>query len=151
MTNFENHASAMDHIVATTRVKTLRLMQYWWKQDWTMFCCHIVHSCQQYWTMLLHPIQAQHYCSMLLTSVNNVGSKTLFNPARRFLPCILFWAQNNPSLILTCRLNVRQTNQKALSVFLEYSIQLNHAVRNLLPLLSFGKSASLGWQDLEAD
>jgi hypothetical protein len=22
-----------------TRVKTLRLMQYWWKQDWTMFFC----------------------------------------------------------------------------------------------------------------
>jgi hypothetical protein len=48
-------------------------------------------SCQQYWTILLHPIQAQQYCSILLTSVNNVGRKTLFNPveqwARRFLPC----------------------------------------------------------------
>jgi hypothetical protein len=62
------------------------------------FAAHIVHSCQQYWTVLLqdwtillHPIQAQQYCSILLTSVNNVGSKTLFNPveqrARRFLPC----------------------------------------------------------------
>jgi hypothetical protein len=37
------------------------------------FAAHIVHSCQQYWTMLLHPIQAQQYCSILLTSVNNVG------------------------------------------------------------------------------
>ena len=41
--------------------------------------------------MLLHPIQAQQHCSILLTSVNNVGSKTLFSPveqrARRFLPC----------------------------------------------------------------
>ena len=38
-----------------TRVKTLRLMQYWWKQDWTMFCCpcmHVVHSCQQYLTII---------------------------------------------------------------------------------------------------
>ena len=54
----------------SSRVKTLRLMQYWWKQDWTI----------------------------LLTSVNNVGSKTLFSPvkgpveqrARRFLPCTDF-------------------------------------------------------------
>jgi hypothetical protein len=42
--------------------------------------------------MLLHPIQAQQYCSILLTTVKNVGSKTLFNPveqrARRFLPCM---------------------------------------------------------------
>jgi hypothetical protein len=57
------------------------------------FAAHIVHSCQQYWTILLHPIQAQQHCSTLLTSVNNVGSKTLFSPveqgARRFLPCSL--------------------------------------------------------------
>jgi hypothetical protein len=55
------------------------------------FAAHIVHSWQQYWRILLHPIQAQQYCAILLTSVNNVGSKTLFNPvkqrARRFLPC----------------------------------------------------------------
>jgi hypothetical protein len=40
---------------------------------------------------LLHPIQAQQHCSILLTSVINVGSKTLFSPveqrARRYLPC----------------------------------------------------------------
>jgi hypothetical protein len=40
---------------------------------------------------LLHPIQAQQHCPILLTSVNNVDSKTLFSPveqrARRFLPC----------------------------------------------------------------
>ena len=29
------------------------------------FAAHIVHSCQQYWTILLHPIQAQQYCSIL--------------------------------------------------------------------------------------
>ena len=39
----------------------------------------VVHSCQQYLTILLHPIHAQQYCSILLTCVNNVGSKTLFN------------------------------------------------------------------------
>jgi hypothetical protein len=38
------------------------------------FAAHIVHSCQQYWTTLLHPIHAQQYCSTLLTSVNNVGT-----------------------------------------------------------------------------
>ena len=57
------------------------------------FAAHIVHSCQQYWTILLHPIQAQQYCSILLTSVNNVGSKTLFSPveqrARRFFAVYL--------------------------------------------------------------
>jgi hypothetical protein len=51
-----------------------------------MFCCP---HCSQ----LLHPIQAQQYCSILLTSVNNVGSKTLFNPvkqrAQRFYACTL--------------------------------------------------------------
>jgi hypothetical protein len=50
---------------------------------------------KQYWTILLHPIEAQQYCSILLTSVNNVGGKTLFNPveqqARRFLPCSESW------------------------------------------------------------
>jgi hypothetical protein len=37
-----------------------------------------VYSCQQCWTILSHPIQAQQYCSILLTSVNNVGRTTLF-------------------------------------------------------------------------
>jgi hypothetical protein len=51
----------------------IRLLQYWWKQDWTMCAAHIVHSCQQCWPILLHLIQAQQYCSILLTTVNNVG------------------------------------------------------------------------------
>jgi hypothetical protein len=38
---------------------------------------------QQYWTILLHPIQAQQYCSLLLTSVNNVSRTTLFNPVKQ--------------------------------------------------------------------
>ena len=56
-------------------------------------CCaaHIVQGCQQWLTTLLHAIQSQQYCSMLLTTVNNVGSTTLFNPvelqAHDFLPC----------------------------------------------------------------
>ena len=57
-------------------------------------CCaaHIVQGCQQWLTTLLHAIQPQQYCSMLLTTVNNVGSTTLLNPAELqahdFLPCI---------------------------------------------------------------
>ncbi len=39
----------------------------------------------------LHPIQAQQYCSILLTTVNNMGSTALFN----FLPCIT--AQSLPA------------------------------------------------------
>ena len=56
-------------------------------------CCaaHIVQGCQQWLTTLLHAIQPQQYCSMLLTAINNVGSTTLFNPvelqAHDFLPC----------------------------------------------------------------
>ena len=56
-------------------------------------CCaaHIVQGCQQWLTTLLHAIQPQQYCSMLLTTINNVGSTTLFNPvelqAHDFLPC----------------------------------------------------------------
>jgi hypothetical protein len=47
-----------------TRVKTLRLMQYWWKQHWTMFC--------------------SPHCSQLSTILNNIvtpdsGSTILFN------------------------------------------------------------------------
>ena len=55
-------------------------------------CCaaHIVQGCQQWLTTLLHAIQSQQYCSMLLTTVNNMGSTTLFNPvemqAHDFLP-----------------------------------------------------------------
>jgi hypothetical protein len=53
-----------DKIVQATRVKTLRLMQYWWKQDWTMLCCP--------------------HCSQLSTTLNNIvtpdsGSTMLFN------------------------------------------------------------------------
>ncbi len=44
------------------------------------FTAHIVQCCQQYCSALLHLIQAQQYCSTLLTTMNNVGSKTLFNP-----------------------------------------------------------------------
>jgi hypothetical protein len=153
-----------------TRVKMLRLMHYWWKQDWTMLCCphcsqlstilnnivtpdsgstvlfNIVDKCEQrgqqnivqscwatgsaffavytsknaqvdailmktglnkvllptlfiavnnieqccYTRFRLNNIV--QYCWILLTSVNNVGSKTLFNPveqrAQRFLPCM---------------------------------------------------------------
>ena len=56
-------------------------------------CCaaHIVQVCQQWSTTLLHAIQPQQYCSMLLTAISNVGSTTLFNPvelqAHDFLPC----------------------------------------------------------------
>jgi hypothetical protein len=73
-----------------TQLKTIRLLQYWWKQDWTMLCGP---HCLQLSTILLHPIQGQEYCSMLLTSVNNVGRTTLFNPvkqqAHNFYACTL--------------------------------------------------------------
>ena len=42
-------------------------------------CCS-VHSCEQHRSALLHLIRTQQCCSLLLTTVNNVGSTTLFNP-----------------------------------------------------------------------
>lgn len=57
-------------------------MQYWYELNKIeqCFAAHIVQGCQQYWTTLLHPIQAQQYCSVLLPTINDVSSKTLFNP-----------------------------------------------------------------------
>ena len=58
-------------------------------------CCaaHIVQGCHQWLTTLLHAIQPQQYCSMLLTAINNMGSTTLFNPvelqAHDFLPSMM--------------------------------------------------------------
>ncbi len=57
------------------------------------FSAHVAHSCQQYCSALLHLTEAQQYCFTLLTTVNNVNSKTLFNPdiqqAQSFWLCIL--------------------------------------------------------------
>ena len=86
-----NECSFHLRVFATTRKKRSGCCNTDENRIQQCFAAHIVHSCQQYWTILLHPIQAQQYCSILLTSVNNVGSKTLFNPVeqrvRRFLPC----------------------------------------------------------------
>ena len=56
------------------------------------FAAHIVQCCQQYCSALLY--LTQQYCPILLTTMNNVGSKTLFNPVfinteqvDHFLPC----------------------------------------------------------------
>ena len=45
-------------------------------------CCvvHIVQGCEQHCATLLHPIQPQQYCSILLKTMRNVGSTTLLNP-----------------------------------------------------------------------
>jgi hypothetical protein len=181
--NILYHTIPYHTILYHTQLKTIRLLQYWWKQDWTMFCCphcsqlstilnisifaqvnitnhtswlvkfdvlscHIhlqvnitnpkfsMCKCVSYTDkeiseikiysvpkntkilkqlfasgsviigeysprlrlgeyspiitsssannceILLHPIQAQQY-SILLTSVNNVSSKTLFNPVKQ--------------------------------------------------------------------
>jgi hypothetical protein len=62
--------------VFCTRLKTIRLLQYWWKQDWTILL-HPIQHCWQVWTMW-----GQHR-----------GSTTLFNPvkqrAHNFYACIL--------------------------------------------------------------
>ena len=53
-----------------------------------MLCCP---HCSQLSTILNNIVTPDSGSTILLTSVNNVGSKTLFNPvkqrARRFLPC----------------------------------------------------------------
>lgn len=40
----------------------------------------IVQRCQQYCPAMLHPIQAQQCCLILLTTLNSVGSTPLFSP-----------------------------------------------------------------------
>jgi hypothetical protein len=51
----------------------------------------VVNNIEQY--CYIRPIQAQQYCSIVLTSVNNVGRKTLFNPVKQrahiFYACIV--------------------------------------------------------------
>ena len=42
-----------------------------------MLCCQLVHSRQQYCSALLNQIQ---YCSVLSTTMNNVGSEASLNP-----------------------------------------------------------------------
>ena len=63
-----------------------------------MLCCQYCSysTCQQYCLALLHSIQTQQYFSMLLTTMNNVGSKTLLNPVELqapnfFLCTIMLW------------------------------------------------------------
>ena len=78
----------------TTRLKMINLFRVDENRIEQCFAAHIVQCCQQHCSALLHPIQAQQYCSVLLTTMNNVGSKTLFNPVfinpeqvDHFLPC----------------------------------------------------------------
>ncbi len=53
------------------------------------FAVHIVQCCQQYCSALLHPIQAQQHCSILLTTMNNALHPVFINPEQvdNFLPC----------------------------------------------------------------
>ena len=64
-----------------------------------MLCCPHCSTltCQQYFSALLHPItgliQAQQlvHCSILLTTLNNVGSTTLFIPVfNNFQQLVIF-------------------------------------------------------------
>ena len=71
-------------VVNNTRVKT-QPVQGWWKQPWTMLCC--LH-CSMLSTILFSVvtpdcrlIQAQQRWTILLTTLNNVGSTTLFKAA----------------------------------------------------------------------
>ena len=74
----------------TTRQKIINLFRVDENRIKQCFAAHIVRYC----SALLHQIQAQQYCSILLTTVNNVGSTTFFslvfiNPEQvdNFLPC----------------------------------------------------------------
>ena len=57
-----------------------------------MLSCHIGESCPQYCSAMLHPIQDHQYCSILLTTVNDVDRTILFNlviqQAQNFWLCI---------------------------------------------------------------
>lgn len=63
------------------------------KSSWQRQQCaaNIVRSCQRYCSALLYLIQTQQYCSILLTTVDNVGSRSLFSICFSFQP----WTSDN--------------------------------------------------------
>ena len=95
-------------VPAHTR-KNAQPVQGWWKQPWTMLCCPHCSMLSTILFSIVTPdcrlIQAQQCWTILLTTLNNVGSTTLFtavfiNPEQvvRFLLCTgtkkeagLFW------------------------------------------------------------
>jgi hypothetical protein len=114
--------------VVAILMKTARIEQ--------CFAAHIVHSCQQYWTILLHPIQAQQHCSILLTSVNNVGSKTLFNRQFQLLvyACRGWWEVRFILPIMLKKFNKNCRNNRNIAIFT--SIRY-HSVFTRPPFLFF--------------
>ena len=56
------------------------------------WAANVVESCYQHWTVLLHLIHFQQYCSMLLTSENNICSTTLLK--RSSLSIVQPWAES---------------------------------------------------------
>jgi hypothetical protein len=63
-TSYTVHACMHAH----TRVKTLRLMQYWRKQDWTMFCCP---HCSHLSTILNNIVEPESGVTILFNIVDN--------------------------------------------------------------------------------
>ena len=63
--------------------KIAQAVQGCWKQRWTMFCCSHCSMLSTILFSIIIPdrrlIQAQQCWTILLTTLNNVGSKTLFN------------------------------------------------------------------------
>ena len=51
----------------------------------------VAQGCQQYYSTLLHLIAGSTTCSVLLTTLSNVGSKTLFNVFIRPEQVVHFW------------------------------------------------------------
>jgi hypothetical protein len=78
----------------TTRVKTLRLMQYWWKQDWTMFCCP---HCSQLSTILNNIVTPDSGSTILFNIVDKCEQRTW---AAKHCPVLLSTRQKTPSPLL---------------------------------------------------
>ena len=78
-----------------------------WKRIITCCAANIALSFQQYCSALLHLIQAWQYCSILFTTMDNVGSKTLLN---LFLPNLISTSYNSlPFVQLSCRLKSKNS------------------------------------------
>jgi oligoribonuclease (3'-5' exoribonuclease) len=82
------------HAKDATQLKTIRLLQYWWKQDWTMLCGPHCSQLSTYWAML-----AARHCSIhnIVDNCEQCGQHDiLFNPVKQQVHnfYVWIWASN---------------------------------------------------------
>jgi hypothetical protein len=101
-----------------TRVKTLRLLQYWWKQDWTMLCCP---HCSQLSTMLNNIVTPDSGSTILFNTVDKCEQRGQQNIVQScWAACSAFFAVYNFGKILMIFLLLAELLRKILSYSLRF-------------------------------